>query len=256
MGSNGNLAGIGEKLAATYREEGLTGCVHRIAGAFYRRVGWHLLPSTGYVRFNGVPVRRRKAFESAISWEVQPDRDRPDYEGVLLQAIRENLDEGMDVVVVGGGWGVSSVVAANAVGPSGSVTTYEASPVMAERIERTVTLSGFGARASVRRFAVGEASRVWYPDHQVETVPASELPECDALVLDCEGAEIEILGTMTVAPEAIAVETHGCYDAPSSEVGEILRDLGYHIQESRWTREPAARERDLRLLIATREAKM
>jgi hypothetical protein len=57
----------------------------------------------------------------------------------------------------------------------------------------------------------------------------SELPACDILELDCEGAESYILKNMTIKPRTIITETHGCYGAPEEEVKSILSKLGYDI---------------------------
>jgi hypothetical protein len=47
-------------------------------------------------------------------------------------------------------------------------------------------------------------------------ISPAELPECDILELDGEGAESLILRNMTIRPRVIAVETHGVYGAPTS----------------------------------------
>jgi hypothetical protein len=58
-------------------------------------------------------------------------------------------------------------------------------------------------------------------------VPANKLPECDVLELDCEGAELDILRSMTISPRVILVETHGLYGSSSQEVDRQLTSLGY-----------------------------
>jgi hypothetical protein len=86
------------------------------------------------------------------------------------------------------------------------------------------------------------------------TVHPSELPSCDILELDCEGAEIGILRDMTIQPRVIAVETHGFLGAPTSAARELLEARGYHVQDLGWA-EPrvlnACVENDIRVLVGT-----
>jgi hypothetical protein len=64
------------------------------------------------------------------------------------------------------------------------------------------------------------------------------LPECDVLLLDCEGSEIGILEKLTVQPRVILVESHGMYDSPSQEIEELLKRQSYSIK----SKEPAVKE--------------
>lgn len=65
-----------------------------------------------------------------------------------------------------------------------------------------------------------------------EVVPPTDIPYCDVLVLDCEGAEIDILEEMKIRPRAVVVETHGMFDAPEAAVRDRLDQAGYEIIES------------------------
>jgi hypothetical protein len=47
-------------------------------------------------------------------------------------------------------------------------------------------------------------------------LPPSELPPCNVLELDCEGAEVEILREMNIQPRVILVETHDHFSAGNS----------------------------------------
>jgi hypothetical protein len=55
------------------------------------------------------------------------------------------------------------------------------------------------------------------------------LPECDVLVLDCEGAEVDILTQMDIWSDVVIVETHGIFDAPAKKIREILVEKGYKV---------------------------
>lgn len=66
--------------------------------------------------------------------------------------------------------------------------------------------------------------------HATETtISPSDLLDCDALVMDCEGAELSILRNMEIRPQVIIVECHRVFDAPESEVREALNDSGYDV---------------------------
>jgi len=109
-------------------------------------------------------------------------------------------------------------------------------------------------RLTVEHAVVGKAIAVYGVPHQLSTVVVSpaELPECDLLELDCEGAEILISRNMAIRPRVIAVETHGEYGAPTRMVKELLEKLDYAVEE--WgLAEPRVSEEceanDIRILV-------
>ena len=81
---------------------------------------------------------------------------------------------------------------------------------------------------TVNHAIVGEAISVYGApeDLSPRVVTPADLPECDVLALDCEGAEIVILRNLKFRPRAIAVESHGIYGAPSKMVRELLEQAG------------------------------
>ena len=60
-------------------------------------------------------------------------------------------------------------------------------------------------------------------------MPASQLPPCNVLELDCQGAEVEILRELVIQPRVILVETHELYGAPTDLVASLLKRRGYII---------------------------
>ena len=62
-------------------------------------------------------------------------------------------------------------------------------------------------------------------------LPPSQLPTCNVLEMDCEGAEVEILREMTIQPRVIVVETHGLYGAPTDLVASLLEKRGYVVSD-------------------------
>jgi tRNA A58 N-methylase Trm61 len=152
----------------------------------------------------------------------------PEYEKPLIQGIRNQVSEGDEVVIVGGGLGVSSVVAAQECGPSGGVITYEAGRERAELAREVLELSGVEEIAEIREAVVGTAIQVEGEIDTESVVHPDELPECDVLVLDCEGAELEILQASTDA-RALVVETHEFLDSSEQAVRELLDARGYEV---------------------------
>lgn len=170
---------------------------------------------------NGVTVRGAKLFDFTDRF--------PEYEAALIDALRESVAEGDDVVVVGGGFGVSSVVAANQAGEEGSVVTYEGGSNQYKLLLESLELNDVSDLVTVEHAIVGSAVSLFTPSGDADTVEATELPACDVLEMDCEGAELEILRDLEIVPHTIVVETHACFGAPEKDVRAELDRLGYDI---------------------------
>lgn len=187
--------------------------------------------------YNTVAVRNRRL--------VTPRDEVSNYELPLIRAIRAYVSEGDSVAVVGGGLGVSSVVAARQVGETGSVVTYEGSEHRSRICRETAQLNGVDDIVGVRHGVVGGEGEV-FGDSTEPTVSVQDLPEVDVLISDCEGAELGLLDEYPHDPERILVETHGCFGCPTAEVEEFLQSDGYEIVEN--TPEDAGK--DVRILVA------
>ena len=244
--------------AQILRESGYVGLAQRATGYLYRRTLRRILPRAT-VRYAGVAVAKDRKIGDLIvlaSW-VPPDlRDIPSYEQTLIGGIREHVRIGDHVVVVGGGEGVSSTIAAQLAGDSGSVVCFEGALDCATSVEIAARRNGVGHRLTVRHAVVGTAIGIYGPKELQSTVviDPADLPRCDVLELDCEGAEITILKTMRIAPRAIVVETHGLYGAPTMKVRQLLEDRGYNVFDLGWA-EPRTvdycMEHDVRVLAGT-----
>jgi len=171
-----------------------------------------------------VAVRGARSFDTIVPWHTT---NVPEYEGALVRGIRENVGYGETVVVIGGGWGVSTVEAAEQVGVEGIVTTFEGAKEQLNRVEETVRLNGVDDRVSVRHAVVARAISLLGKQKAAEQLRSEDLPPCDVLVLDCEGAEVEILQNMEIHPHTVIVESHGFLGTPKSQVQETLEDCGY-----------------------------
>lgn len=220
-----------------------------------------MLPTIAEVKYSGIPIsRERKLGDDNLPDFLVPHplEDIADYEQTLISALRSQVRLGDRVTIVGGGEGVTAVVAAKAVGETGSVVCFEGNSWGVRKIKATATRNKVSRRLTVKHAVVGEAIGVYGAPDELSTlvVPPAELPECDILELDCEGAEILILRDMTIRPRVVAVETHGVYGAPTGTVKELLEKLGYAVEE--WgIAEPRVSEEceanDIRILVGKRD---
>lgn len=198
----------------------LATAVSRLYNATVRRV----LPRK-IASLNGVPVRYVKFLDATDTF--------PEYEASLVASIREWVDGREQAVIVGGGAGVSTVVTARYIDIDGSVTVYEASSEQANLVAETVVLNNVAPTVRVRQAVVGENRSVWGTSSDSSVVAPEELPPCDVLVMDCEGAESVILKSMTVEPDMILVETHGHLESPTSTVRSLLAERGYDVVDEK-----------------------
>lgn len=182
------------------------------------------------------------------------ERDlHPDFEGVVVSALRRHVRRGDSVVVVGGGWGTTTVVAARMTHFEGDVTAFEPSPKMLDILQRTITANRVDNVVTVTHAAVGsvsDSSKRIFGFGDVDVVSPSDLPECEVLDLDCEGAELEILRALDYRPRLLTVEAHPHLGCPHDEVETELDRLGYDIQE----KEPIAADSDIVNYVARQDA--
>lgn len=211
------------KAKRIYRDQGAIRLIKRGTQFGYAKFIRPFIPRRT-VAYNGITVRASHMGDSLIPWQ---ETDLPDYECGLIRGIRTHVQEGETVVVVGGGWGVSTVAATNQVGENGQVITYEGGKESVEKVLDTVKLNDAEEYVSVKHAVVGDAVAIRGNFSEAKDIPPTKLTECDVLVLDCEGAEIEILEKMEMRPRAIIVETHGMYGATKADVDEQLAKAGF-----------------------------
>lgn len=195
-----------------YQAEGIKNLSYRLL-RFIQRRGWEA------TEYNGV--------------RVVANESRPNFESGLVSQINKYVNEGDKVVIVGGGLGVTAVKAANKVGSSGEVIVYEASSSQITSLTATIEMNNVSDRTIIHNSIVGENISIAGEgvDESVNRIPPEDLPECDILELDCEGAELEIIGRMNIEPEYCFVESHGMLGSPSSEVKNLLQK-NYEIVSS------------------------
>lgn len=213
-------------------EQGSIALLVKAIGFIYRRTLRRILPTTGYYTNAGIPVRERKPLDSVIPGI--PYTDNPDHESALISELRDKVQPGDQVVVIGAGSGTTSVIAANLVTESGSVIAFEGSGSRVRQARKTIALNGVQGRSKVRHAVVGPAIHLSSSaENEVERLPPTELPDCDVLELDCEGAERKILDEMKITPRIIIVETHPHLNAGPDDIREILQRKGYSVVNER-----------------------
>lgn len=193
------------------RSSGLTALGNRAIAFAYRRGIRPWLPVTGPAYYAGIPIAYDRKWGDRlipVLWRPNAVEDIPSYESALVAGLKENVRPGDRIVVVGGGVGVTATVAAIQTGPSGHVECFEGAAEGVEKVRRTAARNGVADRLTVHHAVVGRSVFVYgrEPDHAV--LAPTELPACDVLELDCEGAEVDIVRDMVIDPKVILVETH------------------------------------------------
>ena len=169
---------------------------------------------------NGVAVRQKALLTPNVY---------PNHELDLIIAMRDYLAPAQEVVLIGGGRGASTVVACHCVTKAGHVTTFEASSTSIPSINDTIDLNCVSDYVTVIHGIVGDGIAITGEAGNARIVSPTDLPQCDALVMDCEGAEVGILDEMTIMPDLIIVEIHPHFDATQQRVSDILDRKGYTI---------------------------
>lgn len=213
-----------------YRENGPVEVLRRgIPFAYEEYLRPRLPKRERVVAFNGIPARTGDVCvaDRVVPWFEVPEynSDDPEYEQPLIEALESAVSAGDEVVIVGGGWGVTAVVAARATGASGSVLVFEGAADRISDMEGTLTLNEIRDRVTVRHAIVGEPMTLTGAPSGADHLRPDELPECDVLELDCEGAEVGILSRLAIKPRVVVVETH----RNEQQVRGELDRLGYEV---------------------------
>lgn len=177
----------------------------------------------------------------------------PEHENAVVRALRRHVRRGDTVVVVGGGWGATTVVAARMTHFEGDVTVYEPSSRMRGVLQRTIRANSVDDVVTVEHAAVGsvsDSSERIFGLGEPDVVSPADIPTCNVLDLDCEGAELEILQELDFRPRLITVEAHPHLGCPHDEIESQLDRLGYDVVD----REPIERDDDIVNYVAMRES--
>ena len=210
--------------------------LHDTVAQAYKRHVRPRLPVRRRAVWNGVEVDVGvRALDRWLPEAWGAARDEPAYESALADGLRRHVRPGDRVVVVGGGWGVTAVIAAQAAGPDGRVWVYEGATEGVERTRWAARNAGVSGRVEASHALVAaddyavEASRVLGSGGGAARLAPRDLPPCDVLELDCEGAETGVLSGLAQRPRVVLVETHGFWGSPTAEVRGLLGRLGYRV---------------------------
>ena len=158
---------------------------------------------------------------------------------------------GDHVVIIGGGEGLSAITAAQQVGKNGSLTIYdgligEENVFGTTKIERNLELNGISHIWKIHQgFVTTRKSDIINKkinfnkvanNPQPPIIHPTELPECDVLETDCNGAELLILQNMNIRPRALIIELEAPFYKEFFNNGEhprdvlsLINDIGYTI---------------------------
>lgn len=152
----------------------------------------------------------------------------PEYEAELVTAMERKVEPTDDVTIIGAGFGVSSVYAAN-LATQGRIRSYEAGIERLSCATDTLRYNGIEDEVNLKHAIVGKPVAIKGNESNASVVPPEELPPTDVLVMDCEGSEVDIIERMEIRPRVVIVETHGCFDVPTKASVEALRNSDYEI---------------------------
>jgi Methyltransferase FkbM domain len=243
------------KVRDIIQAHGVSGLASKTIAYAYREGVRPFIPTREPVRYAGIRICHDVKWGDRIvpkSW-VPGDAlagNQPNYEGTLVAGLKETTKSGDKVVIVGGGVGVTVTVAALRTGPSGTVECFEGSKQHVRFVRQTAARNNVN-NVSVHHAVVAKSIAVYGSDSDLGTIlTPSQLPECNVLQLDCEGAEVEILRELTIRPRVILVETHGVYGAPTDLVASLLWKRGY-IVSHRGEAEPGdhCKKHDIQVLL-------
>lgn len=190
------------------------------------------LPKRSYITRNGVKISRARIFDPYLpaDWHTNPAGNKG-YKVGNSTLVQKTVKKGDVVVVIGGGYGVTAVYAAECVGPDGHVHIYEASKKQVEIIREALSLHNVSDRCTVNHAIVGDDFQVYDGRGDPRSIKAGSLPSCDLLEMDCEGAELNILQDLLIRPQRLIVEIHPHHHEGDPEgVINTLSNLGYDIE--------------------------
>jgi hypothetical protein len=191
-----------------------------------------IFPATRHAEWNDVRVPPAVADKRRIIDNIVPPGKRVDYahsEGGEVESHKEYTNAGDTVVIIGGGRGVSAVHAARQAGSDGSVIAYEGAEKYAKIIQETAELNNVSERIKINHALVGPTIDIAGNEGDADAVSPQDLPDCDVLEMDCEGAEQNILTSMQIRPRVIIIEMHPSKYPEVTSIFDDLKQMDYDI---------------------------
>jgi len=218
-------------------KRGIRHIIKRIPSTLYRRTIRKFLPTTGYATRNGVPNPNipTKIFDDYLPsdwWHLTENKPNEDQGIIELQ--RETINPRDDVVIVGGGYGVTMCYAYELMDCDGSITVYEGSNKRLEILNWLKRYLDLQDNVDIHHAIVGEEFKI-DGESSAPYLPPKKLPPCDVLILDCQGSEYPIIANMDIRPETVIMEVHPSWNKKSKMITQLLRKKGYEIQKYKGT---------------------
>ena len=212
-----------DKLKKLMSQKGFFGSIKAILYTVFLKLMKSLLniPIKKIGVYNGVIVRNVKLFNKTDIFH--------NYEDSEVRAINKYVKPDDNVVIVGGGFGVTTVIAAKKLKESNKMTLIEASKTVCTHIIDTLKLNNVYHKVNIINKVVEVEHHTWGKTETNNILLAKDLPTCDVLILDCEGAEKQICENITFSPTYIFVETHRQFEAPLHLIESILKSRNYKI---------------------------
>lgn len=141
-------------------------------------------------------------------------------------------------MLVGGGEGISTVSAARQVQSGGKVDVFEGGSEEVEKTKKTVNINDVDGIVTVHHAIVSNDYSLRSSAGGAEIVSPSELPGCDTLAIDADGAEIPILEQVDIRPDKLIIEHHTVLNGDEliieyqpDKIRSLIHELGYEIVE-------------------------
>jgi len=193
--------------------------LHSLVKSIYNRI--RPFTPKKYISYSGIAIKHGRLFDISDKRKFKP-------EGV--ETVQEYIQPNDHVVEVATGHGVFSLICSV---NGATVKSYEHDPSQIEDAKRLHKLIGVDDTIEIIQGFVCEPEDCPPTVPDSDCVTPSELPESDVLLLDCEGAELQIIASVEPRPPLVIVETHPPQGTPSDDVEGLLLERGYDIQSKR-----------------------
>jgi hypothetical protein len=196
--------------------------IWKILKIAYANILRPVLPYTT-IDVNGVTVEDAKLLDKFFSYDLRENYEQKNIEA--LDAVTGNDD---DILIVGGGLGVTAVHAAR--NTTGKVNVVEASESQSKTCRQTVKLNGVSNKVQVKHGYMGEKIRTYGSSKRAKKFSLSDF-DADVVQIDIEGGECKLLQDGDLPTNKIIVESHGIYGCSTEHLKEIMRNRGFNVED-------------------------
>jgi hypothetical protein len=165
------------------KERGIIDLIKCIPPLTYKSIRNYVPSTSREVTFNGVKIANRRLFDG-ILWSsiyLPPTESKPNYKSPNIESLRDYIEAGDEVCIIGAGLGVTTVVAAKQ-SESGKVHSYEASAQRVIDINRVCQLNGVSTKCEIKHAIIGEGIDIIDIAASTEVIHPTDLPGCDVMI--------------------------------------------------------------------------